>query len=418
MFIPDPKFYLKDRNATDPTLIYMQAKYSADNSQRFMLSTGNKILPNEWDDSKQRAIITKKTLFNSDLNLWLDKMSNAFKTAFRGSLLDGKIPNALELKDKVEESLNIKTCVQAPISQQKTFCSFIKSFISDSSGSRALNTIKSYNSTLNRIKQYGVLCSKEFDFDDIDLEWRANFIKFLQTLGAGRNTEGKHIKNVKVFLNEATERGINKNMAFKSKSFRIPIEQVHKIFLPTNEIQLIADLDLSNDRLKDVVRDYFILACYSALRFSDLTSIRKENIKDDKIQIITAKTGQEVVIPISPMVRSIFEKYNYNLPKSPCNQVFNRYLKEIGKSAGLTEQVAITKTVGGIKKTIIKQKWELLSSHVGRRSLVSNCMLGGINTSSIMLISGHKSLNVFQGYVRVNQQQNAEVLSKHSFFQN
>ena len=35
-------------------------------------------------------------------------MSNAFKTAFRGSLLDGKIPNALELKDKVEESLNIK----------------------------------------------------------------------------------------------------------------------------------------------------------------------------------------------------------------------------------------------------------------------------------------------------------------------
>ena len=52
------------------------------------------------------------------------------------------------------------------------------------------------------------------------------------------------------------------------------------------------------------------------------------------------------------------------------------------------------------------------NSHVGRRSLVSNCMLGGINTSSIMLISGHKSLNVFQGYVRVNQQQNAEVLSK------
>ena len=73
-------------------------------------------------------------------------------------------------------------------------------------------------------------------------------------------------------------------------------------------------------------------------------------------------------------------------------------------------------TIAGVKKIEIKEKWELLSSHVGRRSLVSNCIMEGINTSSIMLISGHKSLRVFQGYVRVNQQQNAEVLSKHSFF--
>lgn len=240
----------------------------------------------------------------------------------------------------------------------------------------------------------------------------------MQSLGAGRNTEGKHIKNIKVFLNEATERGLNTNLAFKSKSFRIPVEPVHKIFLPTDEIQLIANLDLKNDRLKDIVRDYFLLACYTALRFSDVTSIRRENIKGDNIQIITAKTGQEVVIPISPIVKSILEKYNYQLPKAPCNQVFNRYLKEIGKEAGLVEEITIKKTVAGEKATIKKQKWELLSSHVGRRSLVSNCILEGINTSSIMLISGHKSLNVFQTYVRVNQQQNAEVLSKHPFFKN
>lgn len=418
MFIPEPKFYLKDRNSTDPTLIYMQAKYTADNPQRFMLSTGDKILPTEWDDNKQRAIVSKKTLLNGDLNLWLDKMANAFKTEFRGFLLKGKIPNTQELKDRIEEVLNIKVCVAAPVVKQITFCSFIKTFIDDCKGSKAFNTIKSYVSTLNRIKEYSNLCNKEFSFEDIDLEWRAQFIKFLQSLGAGRNTEGKHIKNVKVFLNEATERGLNTNMAFKSKSFRIPIEPVHKIFLPIDEIQLIANLDLQNDKLKNTVRDYFLLACYTALRFSDVTAIRKENIKGDNIQIITEKTGQEVVIPISPIVRSIFEKYNYQLPKAPCNQVFNRYLKEIGKQAGLDEEVTIKKTIAGEKTIIKKLKWELLSSHVGRRSLVSNCILEGINTSSIMLISGHKSLNVFQTYVRVNQQQNAEVLSKHPFFKN
>ncbi len=33
-----------------------------------------------------------------------------------------------------------------------------------------------------------------------------------------------------------------------------------------------------------------------------------------------------------------------------------------------------------------------------------------------MLISGHKSLKVFQSYVRINQKQNADVLGKHEFF--
>lgn len=152
MFIPEPKFYLKDRNSTDPTLIYMQAKYTADNPQRFMLSTGDKILPAEWDDNKQRAIVSKKTLLNGDLNLWLDKMANAFKTEFRGFLLKGKVPNTQELKDRIEEVLNIKVCVAAPVIKQITFCSFIRTFIDDCKGSKAFNTIKSYVSTLNRVK--------------------------------------------------------------------------------------------------------------------------------------------------------------------------------------------------------------------------------------------------------------------------
>jgi len=205
-------------------------------------------------------------------------------------------------------------------------------------------------------------------------------------------------------------------MIFKSRSFRRPTEDVYKIFLTKEEINVIANLNLQNDRLKEIVRDYFVIGCSTSLRYSDLVRIRRENVRGTFICMITAKTGQEVVIPISPLVQSIFEKYDFVLPKAPCNQVFNRCTKEVGKIAGLTEKVTFTKTIGGVKQTLSKEKWQLLSSHVGRRSLVSNCILEGINTSSIMLISGHKSHKVFQGYVRVNQQQNAEVLSKHPFF--
>ena len=109
-------------------------------------------------------------------------------------------------------------------------------------------------------------------------------------------------------------------------------------------------------------------------------------------------------------------KYNYDLPKAPCNQVFNRYLKEIGKKAELDESILVTRTIGGIKKTEVKREWELLSSHVGRRSLISNCILEGINTSSLMVLSAHRSLRSFQSYVRISQQQNAEALTKYAIF--
>ena len=64
--------------------------------------------------------------------------------------------------------------------------------------------------------------------------------------------------------------------------------------------------------------------------------------------MITLKTGEEVVIPIAPLIRNVFEKYDYNLPKCISNQAFNKYIKEVGKEAGLTNIETVTKTVGGM----------------------------------------------------------------------
>ncbi len=126
------------------------------------------------------------------------------------------------------------------------------------------------------------------------------------------------------------------------------------------EITKIALLDLSGDPLKDVVRDYFVISCLTSLRYSDFIRIKPENIIDNQIQLKTSKTGQEVIIPISPLVRAIFEKYDFNLPIAPGNQVFNRYLKDIGSKAEIDELVTVTETVGGVKKIEVYEKWELI----------------------------------------------------------
>lgn len=415
MLIPEPRFYLKDCKSKIPTSIYLQARYTInDQPQRVMLSAIDKVLPSEWDPIKQRAIVNKRNLFNAEVNLYLDKMASCFKSVIRNLALDNITPTAPIVKEKMEEALNLKFKIEKP---KTTLYSFIQGYIAESKSNKSHATVKAYTSTFNRIKQYGVYCNKEFGFDDITLEWRVSFLSYLQEVhNISRNTEGKYIKNIKCFISEATERGFNSNFAFKSKSFYQPTETVHKIFLTKEEIEKLANVDLSDDNLKDTVRDYFIIACLTSLRFSDFTRIKKEHIINDRIQLVTEKTGQEVVIPISNLVRQILVKHNYDLPKAPCNQIFNRYIKDIGKLAGLNEPVTITKTIGGKKVTNKFLKHELLSSHTGRRSLISNCILEGINSSAVMLISGHKSHRVFSSYIRINQHQNADALASHTFF--
>jgi site-specific recombinase XerD len=413
MVVPKPRFYLKNSVSSELTLIVMQVKYEG---QRGVLSSGNKVLPNDWDIVLQRVKVTKKNLEAGQINIWLDKIENEFKSVFRNLMIENIFPSQDLVTNKLKENLNLitKPKVHEPI--RLSFMPFLSQFIEDSKRTKSANTVKSYTSTQKHVIDFSKQTGISLDFPDITIKWRFAFITYLQNMGVGKNTEGKHIKNIKVFMNEATERGLNDNLDFRSKSFSKPVEDVPKIFLTKEEIQLLFDLDLSADKSKEIVRDYFIISCMTSLRYSDFVRIKPEHIKDGNIQIITQKTSEEVIIPISPMIKSILEKYNFQLPLAPCNQVFNRILKEVGKAANLDENITITKTFGGVKRTTTYKKYELLTCHTGRRSMISNSILAGLPTSSIMLISAHKSLKVFQSYVRINQKQNADALANHSFF--
>lgn len=414
MIVPDPRFCLKNIQATEPTLICLQAKYSG---QRVFISTGNKIHPDEWDFQTYRAKVNRKNLANGDINIWLDKMATEFKSIFRHLLIDGINPEAKIVVDKMKESLNINIKPVETVIVKPTLFAFINQFIEESSALKSKATVLTYKTSLKHLKNYSSITKTEFDFDDINLEWRKGFIKYLQSQNLATNSIGKEIKNCKVFLNEATERGLNRNLSFRGKGFKKLSEDIKKIFLTQEEIQKIIDVDLGDDKNLNIVRDFFLVSCYTALKFSDLVDIRREHIKGSTIELITKKTGEEVVIPMATQVKLIFEKYNYNFPKICCNQIFNSLLKDIGRIAGITEAVTITKVIGGIKKSTTYEKYQLLSSHCGRRSMISNSILAGIPTSSIMKISAHKSLKVFQGYVRISVRDNAEALANHAFFQ-
>lgn len=410
MFIPQARFYLKNINTEEPTLISLQIKF---NGHRVFMSTGEKIAPAKWNFEKQRGIGNE----NSDLNYWLNKIDTEVASIFRNLNIDGVTPTGELVQNLLKEKLDNTPPTSKPIEKPKTLFDFISEYIEQSKAIKKHETIKAYKTTFNHLTSYSILYNKGVDFADINMDFYHSFTHYLSTdLGNSKNTVAKQIKTIKTFMNEATDRGLNTNLTFRNKSFKKSTETVDKIYLTKEEIDLLYNFDLSSTKAQERVRDLFIVSCYTGLRFSDFTEIKKENIVGNQIRIRTKKTDHYVVIPIASRVQFILDKYNYCLPTSISNAKMNKHLKDIGAKAGIDDPVVITKTEGGRRVQRTYRKWELMTAHCGRRSFATNAYKDNVPTISIMKLTGHTSEKAFLGYIRISQEENAELLQEHNFF--
>jgi integrase len=410
MYIPEAKFYLKSLNVDEPTLISLQIKF---NGHRVFMSTGEKVHPKKWDFNTQRGVGKE----NGDLNFWLNKIATEVSTLFRNYNIDGVSPDAALVQRQLKEKLDN---TPAPVKQAEvkmTFVKFIEQYIEQSKSVKKHETIKAYRTTLNHLLNYSKTYRKPIDFENIHLDFYYDFTDYIaKDLGNSKNTVAKQVKTIKTFMNEATDRGLNTNLAFKSRSFKKVTEVVDKIYLTKEEIEKIYKLDLSKTKTKEIVRDLFVVSCYTGLRFSDFTNIKKEDIRDEKIFMKTNKTDQYVVIPIASIVKEILKKYNHNLPAEISNQKMNEYLKEIGEMAEINDPIVITKTKSGKRIQATFKKHQLISAHCGRRSFATNAYKDKVPAISIMKITGHTSEKAFLGYIRISQEENAELMKGHRFF--
>ena len=81
------------------------------------------------------------------------------------------------------------------------------------------------------------------------------------------------------------------------------------------------------------------------------------------------------------------------------NQYFNREIKVLFKKIGVDGIESITKRDRN-KTTIIKHKYDLISSHTGRRTYISINLEKGIRPDTLMKTTGHRSYETMLVYVQ------------------
>lgn len=401
-------FVLKEPNSNEKTLVYLLFRY---NTQRLKYSTSLKIDPKFWNAEKQRAKETRQFPEYSEFNSFLNNIESKTNDLYRKFINDGVAPRPEKLRSGLNEAL-----LKTELIKKTDFLTFIEELISTSI--KKPNTIKNYKQTLRLLKDFKSSFKRELKFENIDLAFYDDLMRFCISKNLSANSIGSFVKNIKVFMNAANDRKLTTNVEFKNRRFKTIEEDTENIYLTKGELTMLYSLDLSNMQRLEKVRDMFIIGCYTGLRYSDLIQLNDKNLIDNKtkIKIKTEKTGEVVIIPLHSFVKEILVKYDGIPPYTISNQKMNEYLKELSKMAGLNEKVLISSTKGGIRQSIHYKKSELVTVHTARRSFATNAFLMNIPTISIMKITGHRTEKAFMKYIKISQEENANKLIDHPFF--
>jgi integrase len=419
------RFSLKNSSSPNETSINFNYTYGRGNRLKF--STGYKVLPKYWDSTKQRIRAIAHLSNRENVNSSLTEIESSFLkgiTKLQGK--DDKFDKDV-LKDLYYNIINKKDPVNS--SKAIEFLEFGDQFVEQkmkqlgltSTGSLSLITIRAYKQTIKKIREYSKAYGRKVEFKTIDLEFYYSFVNYLEEKDMSLNTIGKHIKNIIALMNRATEDGINTNLAYRHREFRRVSENTTAIYLTTDEINKIENLDLTNNKPWEQARDLFLIGYYTGQRVSDFNGLGIKDIRifDGKevFEITQKKTSKTIYIPVHPNLKTIFRKrYNGKSPLRMPEPLINEYIKKVALKAKINDSVVSTKTKGGKKNSVTKKKYNLVGTHSARRSFCTNAYLSKMPVIDIMAVSGHTTEKEFYKYIKVTPQERAVKIAGSAFF--
>lgn len=392
------------------------------NGRKFDLtaSTDLKVEPKKWSTAKQKVKLTADDTSKDEVNNKLTELSNFILDEFNADNSKGEFIDNHWLKKKIANFFNRPT--DAAAVDQVFFIPFIETFIKNAptriikgkNKAIAKGTITKYNTTLHKLEEYEKRFKTKLKFTDLDLTFYDRFVNFLsQEQSINLGTIGNYIGTIKTIARDAKLKGLPVHAHIEHPNFFVPKVTADSIYFNDAEINKIFNHNYKGVERLENTRDLFIIGLRTGLRISDFLRLKDANIKNGYIEIETQKTGQTVTIPLHPQVKAILEKRG-SFPRAISDQKFNEHVKEVCRDAKFKEPTAGSKIN---KKTKRKEegiypKWELVTSHICRRSFASN-LYGKLDNLTIMAITGHQTETQFLKYIKITNTEKAEKLKNY-----
>lgn len=374
-------------------------------------------LVEETDKSNDLIQETNKVI--RGLKDYIIQAFNSHSGDYTSEWLQGVI-NAyyLELKPKI-------------IEKPTTLNKFIEQYIDDLETGKRLKkrsnkkvsegTVKSIKGFRSQLNNYQDNRNKVIDFEDVTMDFYRDFTNYLLfDRKYAANTVGRMIKILKTVMYAAKDMKLHNNREIENSDFVANYEEVDNVYLTQERIDILYNMDLSDNPAWEKVRDVFVVGCLTGQRVSDYKRISSSMITRlsnglEYIELRQEKTDKTVYIPLDWRIKEILNKYNGALPKT-YDQKINDYIKKICEKAEFTEVVQITQNKAGMEAKISKRFCDMVKSHTCRRSLCTNMQQAGCKLSEIIAISGHESEEQLKTYLKLNNKEKA-MLADNGYFQ-
>lgn len=318
-----------------------------------------------------------------------------------------------------------KTELLNPEIEFEYFVDFAKNFVSKIEAGEIL-TKKKVRFSKDTIRQYNVSIAhfEEFEskFNERIKVYEINK-KMLEALEKHLYNEGLLYNSVYLYLSKIKALGnvlYDEDVVLKPLRFDTPKKQTTQVYLNQKELTQMKECDKLTESERKVL-DIFLVQSFSGMRFQSLKSFLhnpmayiQQSGEKTYINIVSQKTTETSIIPLSKVVYSILNKYNFKI-NVPSEEFINRSIKKIASKAGIDNPIAIQVTKNGRTETAIKPKSSMISTHSARRGYISILKQYVNDEEAIIASSGHTSIQAMRNYIRSTKLERVDPIFNSEF---
>jgi integrase len=361
------------------------------NRKSIYISTGIFVSPNQWNDKKSEINANFKNY--QQVNSYLSHIKNSVENFEISQISKNKKFKLSDVKQFVENTEE---------KNEKSFIDFCYTEI-EANNSITLTSKRKHKVSIRALQEIAPNCT----FDDLTYELIQKFdyhVRAKETV-ISENTVQTYHKNIKRYIILA----IKKDLIVKNPYNLIRLKKVptSRTSIEVYELELIEKLVPDYNLRKmvediDEIKDFFLFACYTGLRYSDLKQLHNRNFTQSEKGLVLElehqqKTEKPLYLPLSILFNGKPEK------------IIKPYLSREGfivrrDAKYLNKALKYIALSCGIKKN--------LTLHVARHTF--GTMLASITGDPFIIqdLMSHSDIKTSMNYIHLSRDRKDETLKK------
>jgi len=283
---------------------------------------------------------------------------------------------------------------------------------------------KAYKTLRNKLIEFEEDLGKKIFSSDFDAEMFRKFMDkernrdTMNTINAIWSVQ-KNIKTTLLKIGKKYKIDVFNPSYDLDRGEQVKSEVANTIYFTMEQIKKIVEFEPKDEKMRNT-KFILMILIFTGCRESDVYKIRPEFKYSSKgsefnyARYISQKGKVEIVAPILKPLQWMFDKFNGESPKKVAQQTFNDDVKMLAMQCKLNEEVTVSHTdAKGVKQFVTKKFYQFVSSHIGRRSFITN-LINYIPIPILTKITGHviQDNEIIYGYNKISLIENASLFRR------